>query len=597
MKRTLTGLCLWSLGMASSQAGVQSSVDSIIKRLNPNVNLGIVVYDLTSGQTLYQRNAKRLYIPASNMKMYSEAAALMVLGPDYQFENKLSTDAGQLQNGVLKGNVYLKLSGDPSFSHVELKHLFYKLKELHVHAISGSVIIDSSLAGVDPYPPGWLKSDLNYGYGAPIAPLMLDSNRLSVTVNPGAKVGDPAVVEMEDGGGDIVVNNRATTKASPKGCGVGLSLDKENHLTVSGCVGVNQWAVVQKIAIKNPVLYAEGMIRAQLKKSGIQLAGTVKTGKSPRGAMLLATEKSKPMAILMADTLKPSDNQYADSLYLHAAERLHGAPVNWQTAQPIIKNFLQEQTGIDLKNAVFTDGSGLSRYNLVTPNQTIELLKFLYQRFPMSYEYIAALPIGGRDGTLMKRFKGVKQQGFIRAKTGTMTGMNSLSGYLYTTNGHTLAFAMFINRLPGSKPTGPGRPLLDALCTYFMEQTPGSNSLARVFSPHNRVRFQQFPTQGDYQRRHQARWRQLESNVKQALRGLPVTVIYRGDELVIQDNQSDASGVWNALKGVNRKLPFAVAVFSSSPVSASGGPLLLWMQPETGAQSSQRTWVIREAQA
>lgn len=530
------------------------------------------------------------------MKLYSEAAALMVLGPDYQFKNQLSTDASQLSNGVLKGNVYLHLHGDPSFSRADLKHLFYKLKELDVHQIQGNVIIDSTLAAVSPYPPGWLKSDMSYSYGAPIAPLMIDTNRLTVTINPGAKVGDPAVVEADDGGGVIAINNQAVTRASTKGCGAGISLDAENHLIVRGCVGVGQWAIQQRIAIKNPKLYAMGLIRSQLAKSNIELNGQVLLGKAPKGSMLLATEHSLPLSQLMADTLKPSDNQYADSLYLHAAERLHGSPVNWKEAEPVVKNFLQQQTGIDLSNATFTDGSGLSRYNMVTPEQTISLLKFLYQRFPMSYEYIAALPISGRDGTLQKRFKASNQQGFIRAKTGTMTGMNSLSGYLYSANGHTIAFAMFINRLPGGKSTGPGRPLLDALCNYFLQSSPGSSRLARVFSPHSRVRFQQYPTQGAMQRAHQGRWRSLESSVKMALRGQPVNVIYRGNELVIEDNQSDANRVWSALRSVGKKHPFAVALSSMSAASASQSiPMLMWVKPLSNAGSKGRTWIIREA--
>lgn len=596
MKRTLTGVCLWALWTVSSNASVSGGIESLINRLNPHVNLGIVVYDLTSGQTLYQRNATHLFIPASNMKLYSEAAALMVLGPDYQFKNQLSTNARQLQQGILKGNLYLHLSGDPSFSRDNLKHLIYKLKELNISGIDGNVIIDSQLSSVDPYPPGWLKSDLSYSYGAPIAPLMLDSNRLTVTVNPGARVGDPAIVEADDAGAGIVVKNQAVTKANEKGCGVGFSLDQENNLIVRGCVGMNQWAVQQRLAIKNPLMYAQGMVRSQLAIAGIRLGGQVELGKAPKGAMLLATEHSRPLSQLMADTLKPSDNLYADSLYLHAALKLNGTPLNWKEAQPVVKNFLQQQTNIDLKNAVFTDGSGLSRYNLVTPAQTAALLKFLYQRFPLSYEYISALPISGRDGTLQKRFRAANQQGFIRAKTGTMTGMNSLSGYLYTANGHTLAFAMFINRLPGGKATGPGRPLLDALCNYLLQLSPGSNRLARVFLPHSRVRFQMYPTQGEVQRGHQARWRRLESAVKLALRGQSVNIVYRGNELIIQDHQSDANRVWSALKTLGKKYPFSVALSSNNlPVSPADKPMMLWIPASVAPEGGQRSWIIREA--
>ncbi|BCA94286.1 hypothetical protein TUM19329_06470 [Legionella antarctica] len=228
MKRTLTGICLWVLGfMSSFGASMQISVDRLINRLNPHVNLGMVVVDLSSGQTLYSRNAERLYIPASNMKLFSEAATLMALGPDYRFKNQLSTSASQLQQGVLQGNLYLHLSGDPSFTSDDLRILLASLKEWNIIAIQGDVVIDSSLASVNAYPPGWLTSDLIYSYGAPVAPLMLDSNRLTVTVNPGAKVGDPAIIEVsDDNEGAIVINNQTKTAASAKDCGVGFTLDK-----------------------------------------------------------------------------------------------------------------------------------------------------------------------------------------------------------------------------------------------------------------------------------------------------------------------------------------------------------------------------------
>lgn len=596
MKRTLTGACLWAVWSISTHgASMQFEVDKLINRLNPHVNLGIVVSDLTSGETLYKRNAMRLFIPASNMKLFSEAAALMALGPDYQFKNQLSTSATQLQGGVLHGNVYLHLSGDPSFSRDDLKALLASLRDWNINTIQGNVIIDSSLTSIPAYPPGWLTADLSYSYGAPIAPLMVDANRLTITVNPGAKAGDPAIVEVDDGGGTINLNNQATTKASAKGCGVGLYLDPENNLTVRGCVGLGQWAVQQRIAIKNPFMYAQGMITRTLEKENIKLNGQVLLGRAPSGSLLIATRYSKPISQLMADTLKPSDNLYADSLYLHAAAKIKGSPVDWKQAQPVIKSFLQKETGIDLKDSIFTDGSGLSRYNLVTPEQTISLLKFLYQRFPLSYEYIAALPISGRDGTLQKRFKTPNQQGFVRAKTGTMTGMNSLSGYLYTANGHTLAFAMYINRLPG-KPAGPGRPLLDALCTFFLQQSPTSSRLARVFSPHARIKFQLNPTQIELQRAHQAKWRHLETVIRQALRGQNVNVVYRGNELIVTDNQSNANSVWKALQSVGKKYSFAVALSAKIlPVAASSRPLLLWIQAPWSENKTERTWIIREA--
>lgn len=598
MKKIRTGFYFGALCMVCFSAAADNGVDKIINKMSPHVNLGMVVLDLTSGETLYQRNAHRLFIPASNMKLFSEAAALMALGPDYRFKNQLSSSAGQIQNGVLKGNLYLHLNGDPSFSHKDLSHLLASLKDWDIKTIQGNVVIDSSLASVAAYPPGWLSSDYSYSYGAPIAPLMLDTNRLTVTINPGSRDGAPAVVEVDEvanGSSAVVIANQAVTKAHTKGCGLGLSLNQDNHLVVNGCIGIGQWAVQQRLAIKNPLIYAQGMIKSELAKANIQLTGQVQLGKAPSGTFLLATDYSQPLTQLMADTLKPSDNLYADSLYLHAAGKLHGSPVNWGDAQPVIKKFMHEQTGIDFSNAVFTDGSGLSRYNLVTPLQTISLLKFLHEHFPLSYEYIAALPVSGRDGTLQKRFRVPSQQGFVRAKTGYMTGVNSLSGYLYTANGHTLAFAMHINRTPGGKFSGPGRPILDALTAYFLHQNPGGAHPARVATAHERIKFQSNPTQGELQRSQQAKWRRLESMVKSALKGQSVNVVFRENELIVHDNQSDANRVWSALQSVNKKFPFAVALSSSQlSVTPKGSPALVWKQ-DVSAGQGHRTWMIREA--
>lgn len=595
MKRILSGVLLWSVGLGLSQATIPGGADKLINQVGPTINIGIEVVDLSTGTVLFQRNATNLFIPASNMKLFSDAAALMVLGPDYRFKNQLSISSAQLKDGVLHGSLYLHLPGDPSFGRDNLASLLCALKAWNITAIKGNVIIDSSHAKVNPYPPGWDPKDLAYSYGAPLAPLMIDANRMVVTVNPSDLAGQAAVVEVEDNIGNIEVDNQVVTKEKGARCGVDFKLDEQNKLTVSGCVAVGQWAVQQKLAIKNPQLYAQGLIRHQLRQSHIALEGDVLLGKAPAGTMLLSSDVSKPISQLMADTLKPSDNLYADSLFLHAADKLNGAPVNWNEAQPLIKQFLQQQTGISLQDAILTDGSGLSRDDRLTPQQTTSLLRFLYDRFPLSYEYIAALPVSGRDGTLQRRFKKPDQQDLVRAKTGTMTGVVSLSGYLYTANAHTLAFSIFINNTPGTplSVSGRYRYLVDALCAYFLQQKPGNNTWAKVFAPHSRVKFQLNPTQAEQQHGQQARWRRLETAVKQGLSGQAVTVIYRGDELILQDSQEQAGNVLGVLQNLRKKYPFAVSLTSGSKPESSAAPLMLWVDAQPA--SSQRIWTIREA--
>ncbi|MCX7114597.1 MAG: D-alanyl-D-alanine carboxypeptidase/D-alanyl-D-alanine-endopeptidase [Gammaproteobacteria bacterium] len=593
----LIGLSLCS---SIACANFQKGADALLNKLDPNAYVGVSVVDLTTGAALYQRHDADRFIPASNMKLFSDAAALMALGPDYHFTNRLSTNAKRLQQGVLDGSLYLYLSGDPSFSHQRLQHLLHSLSYWQIRHIQGNIVIDSTHAVVTPAAPGWVHKDLAYSYGAPLGPVMVDANRLQVTVNPGDKIDSPAVIEVADPSGTVHVVNQVVTKASPKGCGVGLVLDSQHRLLAQGCIGKGQWALQQGLAIQNPLLYLQGILKKQLASLHIVLDGQVVLGSTPPGSLLLGTEQSKPVAQLLSDTLKPSDNLYADSLFLHAAAVLHGTAVNWQEAQLVVKAFLQEQTGIDFSQAALVDGSGLSRDDRVTPKQTTALLQFLYNKFPLTYEYIAALPVSGRDGTLATRLKAPTEQDFVRAKTGTMTGVSSLSGYMYTENGHTLAFSVYSNRRPKINPRVSGRTLIDALCGYFLKQQPGNLSWATFFKAHQRLSFQQHLTQSQTQRLHQARWRGLESAVKMALGDQAVGVVYRPNELLVLDDQADPTRVYRALQTVVKQHPFALAVSTQQAGdSYSGLPAVLVMdgpsQLGEGVAGHQRVWVIRES--
>lgn len=598
MKRILSTILLFTSAKLAMATHLQQQVDTIINRVDPNINMGIVVVDLNTGENLYQRNANRPFIPASNMKLFSDAAALLALGPDYRFKTQLTTDASSLEQGVLKGSIYLHFPGDPSFTQDDLKSLLAPLATMGVKQIQGNIILASHNAVVNPYSPGRAPSDYKYSYGAPVAPIALNENRLTITVNPGYRVGQPAFIELSDPNASQFLDNQVKTAASSTRCGVSFNMDNNNRLTIRGCVHTGQWAVQQRIAILNPLRYAQDSIKAQLTHNNIKLNGQISLGRAPSTSLLLSSHLSKPIYQIMADTLKPSDNLYADSLYLHTAAKLHGSPVNWDQAQFAIKNFLEQQTGIPLQNAALVDGSGLSRNNLLSAQQTIDLLRFLHTRFPVSYEYISALPVAGYDGTLQKRFRRPFEQGLLRAKTGTMTGVMSLSGYLYTANAHTLAFAIFINKSPKTRPevSGRYRSLVDTLCDFFLQQRPDNRFYVQIQKPYARVAYQQQPTYAERQRTKFAKWRQLESAIKQALQGQPITVLFRNNQLVLKDQGADLNKVWSALQALSKRFLFTVALNSkTSPGSRQSNPLMLWIKTDNQESASHRTWTIHES--
>lgn len=578
---------------------LKHSVDNIINNVDPSINMSISVVDLNTGEHLYERNASRALIPASNMKLFSEAAALMALGPDYRFQRQLSTDAKTLDNGILNGSIYLTLPGDPSFTSKSLAELLSFLTPWGIQEITGNVVLVNKNASVDPYPPGRDPRDKTKSYGAPITPIILDENSLTFIVNPGSQANEPASVEVNAPNGVITVNNSVKTSAKQNLSAIGYKLDMDNHLTTTGAIGTGTWAMETKIAIQNPLLYAQDFIKAQLTEKQIKLDGNVVPGNLPANTVILGSQTSEPLKQLMADTLKPSDNVFADSLFIHTASQIFGSPVNWVQANTITKQFLQQQTGVNLTDAILMDGSGLSKQDRVTAEQTVELLSHIYTHFPITYEFIAALPIAGYDGTLQKRFNNTSQQGLVRAKTGTMTGILSLSGYLSAANGHTLAFAMYINRSPKTPPNVSGRyrSLIDQLCGYFLQQKPGGIRAFFSKKPQAHVAFQQNPSQANKQRSKQAQWRGLEMSLRNELKNNRVAVLYKQDELVLKDNNSDANSVWNTLDKISKKYPFSVALKSQSAPQQSNSSLsLLWIKSAEQTPEPTRTWVLRKNQ-
>jgi serine-type D-Ala-D-Ala carboxypeptidase/endopeptidase (penicillin-binding protein 4) len=586
-------LCLWGVASVSQASSVSNAMNNLIRHHDPNVNMGMMVVDLTTGNTLYERQSKQLMVPASNMKLYSQAAAMLALGPEYEIPTRLSTDAKTLSNGRLNGSLYLHMPADPSFSHQALFNLLTQLKSLGIQEITGNVIIQSDLASVTPYAPGMTPKDEQYSYGAPVAPLILDENRLTVIVNPASKVGLPAVVETQSPAGVFEIDNQVITKDSPKGCGVSVMMDSMGKIHAKGCVVGGQMALQFKTPIKYPVAYLGEHVRYKLQKMGIAFHGDVKLGQMPASTIELAKHYSKPLSQLMGLTLKPSDNLYANALYLLAANYIRQSPSNWSQAQSAVRQFLQQETAIDMSNAVFGDGAGLSRFNRVTAFQTMSLLTYFYNRFPIAFEYISALPISGQDGTLKRRLNQPFQKGMIRAKTGTMTGIYSLSGYLISKNRHTLAFAIYINRrADGHNRIGSYRNFIDSICSILLKSEP-SNLHRPLFYATQANSKSKSITALEMSRRQQASWRNLEFLLKKQLRSQAVTVVYHPNELVILDRDSHDSVIWNAIKNIKAQRNIGVAVESlQAPHLGYDSLNFLWVQKPPQEPVSRR-WIIR----
>lgn len=432
-----------NVGVAASNAKIAKHIDQLIKATDPNVNIGVYVVDLDNDKLIYSRNAKRSFTPASTQKLLTAAAALLYFGPSYEYQTKLLSDAKISRGKHLKGNLYLKLDVDPSLKKYDILNLFSQLRRRHIQEINGNIIIDSTeIAKVD-YGPGWMIEDSVYGYGTKNGPVVLDENRFNVFVEP-TTINKKAYVKLIQPNPAIKIINHLITKAKNAHCKIKYKMNPQNELTVSGCVALNAGSDIQSVAVNNPLKYATDIIKWALRELAIKHNGQIKLGETPKKARRLALHESAPLSYIVSKMLKPSDNLYAESVYLKLGAQYYKQPGSWRLGRKAMQSILKKKAKVNFQSSIVKDGSGMSRYNLITPKQLVSVLAYMFQHFPAGPEFIAAMPIGGEDGTLRKRMK--KQlQGYVRAKTGGMRGVTALAGYIYTKHGNIYAFAIMTN--------------------------------------------------------------------------------------------------------------------------------------------------------
>jgi D-alanyl-D-alanine carboxypeptidase/D-alanyl-D-alanine-endopeptidase (penicillin-binding protein 4) len=275
-----------------------------------------------------------------------------------------------------------------------------------------------------------------------------------------------------------------------------------------------------------------------LNKHSIELVGEGKALNevSEKGLVQLATLRSAKMSQLIQPMLKESDNLYADSLFLAMGEKFYQGDISYRQAGLAVKRILKKYAGISLNKAVIVDGSGVSRYNLITPNQLVSVLSFLYQQFPISYEFLAGLSVAGRDGTLYKRHLRSESTQLIRAKTGTMQGVVSLAGFLPSKNGHPLAFAIMINGIPqGNVGIAKYRVLEDELAKLLLTINVKSPILQKA---HQVSKQTPFPFErglnAEQKKSERNRLdRVFERNVRKALKNYSVKIVRAGNYLEV----------------------------------------------------------------
>lgn len=461
----------------SASQSVSDLQSRIQQRLSdPSVrrgSIGVKVVSLNSGKVIFEQNAERYFMPASNMKNFTVATAIEKLTPEYRFVTRVFASEKPDATGAIKGDLVVRGSGDVSISYSFNDEDRFKGIDRLVDAIiqSGVKRIDGGIIGDDTYfkgsaiPGGWEWDDLQWYYGAEVSALPINDNAISLNVVPGP-VGYQCTARVTPLNLVVRVQNRCITTAA--GTIRTLKIERklgENLIEISGNLPVGNAGFSNNVTISRPAEMFASMLKQRLAEKGIVITGqgrAIADGISSTSlpTVEIAKLESPPLSLIAAKTMKPSQNMYTETLLwtLGAEERKRiDTPTIGPTSTPhpnykssadlgigVVKEFLK-QAGIADDAVIQYDGSGLSRHNLITPSAVTQLYTYMAKQSKYSQAWRDSLTIAGVDGTLRNRFKGTRGEANVRGKTGTIDQVSALSGYVTTASGEQLVFSMLVN--------------------------------------------------------------------------------------------------------------------------------------------------------
>jgi D-alanyl-D-alanine carboxypeptidase/D-alanyl-D-alanine-endopeptidase (penicillin-binding protein 4) len=415
---------------------------------------GIAVHSLARNERLFDLNSQTLMVPASVAKLISVATAADAVGWDYRFTTTLRS-TGVMDNGVLHGDLLVVGGGDPAIGGRggdDFATWVDALKSAGIHRIDGRVVgIDDVFE--EPRPGfAWSWDDLGYATGAVFGALNLAENRLSVTVTPGPVAGAPTSLLYNVEAPDLPITNRSVTAPTGSAALVWPEMRPgENVLTIAGSMPAGGMPATLLVSAGNPTMWFARMLRRRLIVSGIDVTGPAADGDdigiaSPDTAPVLFTYRSHPLAEIVQPLLKESINLYGE-----AVQRLNASGLLPHTNDQALEGIKQRllSWGIAADGVQIVDGSGLSRRDVVSPETLLTVLVKMYDPAGAS-PWMRALPVAGVDGTLAVRMKGTPGEMNVRAKTGTMSNVRSLAGYVTTRDGESLAFGCMVNNFEGT---------------------------------------------------------------------------------------------------------------------------------------------------
>ncbi len=441
-------LSWWSpSALAAGLPHLNQTLEAIVREeLPPNFAVSILVADADTGRIIMQKDPDLPLIPASSMKVVTSWAALGVLKPDFTFVTEVLVDGVK---GSSVGNIYLKGGGDPYLVSEQLFALTRDVRDTGLREVRGDIVVDDS--HFIPGKPIDEQEDLGTrSYHAPYGALSLNFNTIKVLVHPGAQPGKPARIVADP------VSEYATVKGSVntvKGrAAAKITIDKESTrdgrdvIRVQGAIGADAPVKGRYANVSSPDLYTGYVFKEFLLREGIKVAGKVKRGRAPSSATSYLKFRSLPLGNIVYWLNKFSNNFMAEQICMELGAAVHGVPGTREKGLSVIRQRLRT-LGLDEGTYVLREASGLSRGNRLSASVLVRVLLDAYHDFTCSGEFISSLGVAGTDGTLKEKFTDDRARRRIRAKTGTLRGVNALAGYGFSREGRVFVFAVLVNSL------------------------------------------------------------------------------------------------------------------------------------------------------
>ena len=441
-------------------------------------SVGVKIVSLDTNKVIFEENAEKYFMPASNMKSYTVAAAMEKLSPDFKFITSVYAPVIPDTNGMIRGDLSVYGRGDVSFStafydgdyYKGLEALATKIVQAGVKRIEGNLVGDESYFTGNPIPASWEWDDLQWYYGAEISALPVNDNAVDLSVKP-SSINLPCVAQVLPANAVMKIVNRCTTSAT--GAKREIQIVKkidQNTIEVTGTMPLEDKGYKGFIAVSRPAQLFVELLRGLLIQKGVMITGQNKVINTKDKAVSAVASsvppfeitklESPPFSLVAAKTMKPSQNTYTETILWALGEQIGRKQESafavdeisikklQQTSSAdlglkVVQNFMSE-IGVAPDSVIQWDGSGLSRHNLITPSSAVQLYTYM-SKSRYSDAWRNSLTLGAIDGTLKNRFKETVAAANVRGKTGTIDQVSALSGYVTTASGERLVFSILVN--------------------------------------------------------------------------------------------------------------------------------------------------------